>query len=177
MNQFFKQTLTPALIYSGILLGILILFTIIMDVAGSFYGGVNRIGSIIITYAGLIYAMYAFRKEYNENVISYQRALGFGVLVALLIGVFGSVFSYLYIYHINTDLIELGRRFTEERMLERGMSPEMVESAMERQQRFQGPQFIILFGTLFTVLIGTIVSLIAAAAIKREPKDPFQGVQ
>ncbi len=177
MNTFIRKTLTPALIYSGIFLGILILLSIVLDITGNFYSGISRYGGIIITFAGMIYAMYSFRKEYNEDLISYQKALGFGVLVAFLVGLFSSAFSYLYVYHINTDLIELGRRVAEDTLLERGMSPEMVETQMARQARFQNPGFIIGFGTLFTTLLGTIIALIAAAAIKKEPKDPFQGVQ
>lgn len=177
MNTFFRKTLTPALIYSGIILGILILLSIVLDITGNFYSGFSRYAGIAITYIGMIYAMYSYRKEYNEDLISYQKALGFGVLVAFLVGLFSSAFTYLYIYHINTDLIEVGRRMAEDRLLERGMSPEMVENSMAQQARFQKPGFILGFGTLFTTLIGTIIALIASAAIKKEPKDPFQGIQ
>ena len=61
----------------------------------------------------------------------------------------------------------------EERLIARGMSDDMIEQAMEQQKRFQTPFIMILSGTLMLTLFGTIFSLIAAAVLKNEPKDPF----
>ncbi len=163
----------PALTYTGIIVGVLILHTIIMDILELYFSSYNNVAGIALPLIGVALAIYGYRKEYKNNYISYQKALGFGVLVSFFIGLIMSVFSFIYTTYFNPDLLEIGRRMAEERLIERGLSDEMIERAMEQQKRFQTPVFMILSGTIMITLFGTIFSLIAAAFLKKEPKDPF----
>lgn len=163
----------PALTYAGIIVGIIIVHTIIIDILELNFSTYNQVAGFVIPLAGIAYAIYGFRKEYNNNIISYQKALGFGVLVAVIVGLVTSVFSFLYTHYINPELLEIGKQMAEERLIKRGMSDEMIEQAMKTQERFQTPVWAITMGTLFTTLIGTIFSLIAAAFLKKEPEHPF----
>jgi len=173
MEQKSASMLTPAVIYAGIIVGIIIVHTIIIDILELNFSTYNRIAGFVIPLAGIAYAIYGFRKEYNQNVINYQRALGFGVFVSFLVALLTSAFSALYSYYINPELLEIGRQMAEERMIESGRSAEFIEKAMEQQAKFQTPVFIIIWGTVFTTLIGTVFSLIAASVLKREQKEPF----
>ena len=167
----------PALTYSGIIVGIMIVHTIVIDIMGLSFSTYNQIAGIVIPLVGIAYAIYGYRKEYRDDVINYQKALGFGVLVSFFIALVISVFSAIYTYFINPDLLEIGQQMAEEKMIQRGMSPEVIERAMESRERFNKPVWTILFGTLSLTLFGTIFSLIAAAFLKKEPKDPFAGVE
>ena len=167
----------PALIYAGIILGIIIIHSIIVDILEANFSTYNRVAGIVIPFAGVVYAIYGFRKEYNNDIISYNKALKFGVFVSLIIGLVSSVFSFLYTHYINPELLEIGKQMAEERLIERGMSDEMIEMALKQQEKFQKPVFLIIIGTIVTTLIGTIISLIAASILKKEPKDPFADVE
>ncbi len=163
----------PALTYAGIIVGVIIVHTIIIDILELNFSTYNRIAGFVIPLIGIGYAIYGFRKEYNQNIISYRKAFGFGVFVSFIVALLVSVFSAIYTHYINPELLEIGQQMTEERMLERGLSPEMVERGVEQQKKFQTPGWIIIWGTIFTTLIGTVFSLIAAAVLKREPENPF----
>ncbi len=164
---------SPALIYAGIIAGIMIIHTIIIDILELNFSTYNNIAGVVLPLIGIALAIYGYRKEYNNNSISYQKALGFGVLVSFIVALVMSVFSFIYTHYINPELLEIGRQVAEEKLMKRGMSDQMIEQAMEQQKRFQTPLIMIISGTLMLTLFGTIFSLIAAAFLKKEPKDPF----
>lgn len=169
--------LTPALIYAGIIVGVVIIHSIIVDILELNFSTYNSIAGSVLPLAGVVIAIYAFRKEYNNDIITYGKALKFGILVSLLIGLAASLFSFLYTHYINPELLEIGQQMAEEKLIKRGMSDEMIELALEQQKKFQKPVILIVFGTLITTFFGFIVSLIAASFLKKEPQDPFAGVE
>lgn len=173
MKKKSNSMFLPALTYAGIIIGVLIIHTIVMDILELYFSTYNNIAGVALPLIGVGLAIYGYRKEYKNNYISYQKALGFGVLVSFIIALIMSVFSFIYTKYFNPELIEIGRRMAEERLIARGMSDDMIEQAMEQQKRFQTPFIMILSGTLMLTLFGTIFSLIAAAVLKNEPKDPF----
>ncbi len=87
----------------------------------------------------MVYSIYAFRKEYNDNMITYGRALGFGVLTALLIGIILGVYTIIYIQYINTDFIALTKQNIEEKLLQKGFSADIIDRATERVDRMNNP--------------------------------------
>lgn len=177
MENKSSKMLMPALTYAGIIVGIMIVHSIVIDIMGLNLSRYNRIAGTVLPLIGIGYAIFAFRKEYNNNLISYSRAFGFGVLVTVITAILISAFNVIYVTYINPDLIEAGRQMAEERMLERGFSPEMIERGMKNQERFSTPGYMFLFSTLITMVLGTIFSLIAAAVLKKESDNPFEGVE
>jgi uncharacterized membrane protein (DUF485 family) len=177
MEKKSSSMFKPALIYSGIIIGIMIVHTIIVDIAGQNFSTYNRIAGNALPLIMLGVAMYGYRKEYLNNHISYQKALGFGVLVSFLLALMLSVFSAIYTFYINPELIEIGRQVTEEKLLQRGVPADRIEEMVETQKRFQTPFFMILFGTISLTVFGTLFSLVMAAIVKKEPEDPFTEVE
>lgn len=173
MEKKSSSMFIPALTFAGIIFGVIVVHSVVIDILELNFSTYNQVAGIVIPLAGITYAIYGYRKEYQNNSISYQKALGYGVLVALLVGFLSAVFSYLYTHFINPELLEMGKQMTEERLIERGMSDEMIEQAMKTQARFQTPVLMIIMGTVITTLIGTVYSLIAAAFLKKEPEHPF----
>lgn len=172
-STMFKAALTHAAIISGII----IVHSIIVDVLGWYYDTYNMIAGNIIPIAGIVYAIYAYRKENCNDTIPYSKALGYGVLVSLFFGLILTTFSYVHTHYISPELYEMGVIMAEEKMLEKGVDASQIEMAMEVQEKFKTPFFSILFGTISVVFIGLIISLIAAAFLKKEPSNPFEGVE
>jgi hypothetical protein len=173
MEKKSSSMFIPALTYAGIIVGVIIVHTIIIDILGLYFSTYSQIAGFAIPLGGIAFAIYGYRKEYNNNIISYQKALGFGVFVAVLIGLATSAFSIIYSHYINPELLTIGKQMAEEKLINRGMSDEMIEQAMKTQEKFQAPVWALTMGTLFMTLIGTIFSLIAAAFLKKEPEHPF----
>ena len=177
MEKKSSSMLTPALIYAGIIIGVLIIHTIVIDILELNFSAYNRIAGIALPLIGIGFAIYAYRKEYNNNYITYQKALGFGVLLSFFVALVMSVFSVVYSHYINPELMEIGRQMAEEKLIAQGIPDDRIEQAMEQQKRFQTPALMILSGTIMLTIFGTIFSLIAAAFLKNESKDPFREVE
>ncbi len=172
-STMFKEALTHAAIISGVI----IVHSIIVDVLGWYYATYNMIAGNIIPIVGISYAIYAYRKENCNDTITYSKALGYGVLVSLFLGLVLTVFAYVHTHYISPELYEMGLIMAEERMLDKGVDESQIEMAMEMSQKFKTPFFSILFGTIMMVIVGLIISLIAAAFLKKEPANPFEGVE
>ena len=174
MEKQNQSQFLPALIYTGIIAGIYILYTIIIDILSANFSKFNMFGSWILLLGGLAYAMYAFRKEYNNNSISYGKAFGFGMLVAVMLAVVLVIFSYIYMTWINPDIIQMGRDYAEQKMLQKGVSEDLIERQMEMTEKFSKPPYVFIFGLLQYLLFFTVFNLIAAAFIRKEPANPFE---
>ncbi len=177
MSSEKKSMAKPLLIYSGILVGISILQTILADVFGFMFSKYYMWIGLVITIVVLFYVFVSYRKEYLNDTARYSELLGFGVLLMLIVSVVNTAFSYVYTHFISPELIELGKVYTEERMLARGVSPDLIEAQMAQQEKFGSFFWTMLFGTLFGTLIGFIISAVLAAIVKKEPKNPFEGVE
>lgn len=167
----------PGFIYTGIVFGVLILHMIIADIGGFFTAKINSFLGIVIYFLVMLYAVYAYRKEYCDNQISFGHAFGFTVYLSLLVGILISAFNYLYLNFISPDLGELVRIMSEEAMIERGVPEDSIEQAMEMRAKFQTLPWMVLFGTLTYLLMGLIMGVIGGAILKKEPKNPFEGVE
>jgi hypothetical protein len=176
-GTFYDNTLKPALLYGAMLAGVLIVFSLVTDLfLLTFNTTVTTIQSVL-TLAALVFIIYVFRKVHNGNVVSYGKALGFGVLVATIVGFITSAFLILNIEYITPDYLERMTVALEEQLLDKGLSEDLIELSIEQRTKFMTPVWIMVFGTLGTAVNGLVISLIAAIFIKREPSNPFQGVE
>jgi hypothetical protein len=171
-----KNMMNPAIIYAGIIGGIYILDMVVIDAFNINFTIFDNLSKNLIILAGLVIAIWAFRKEYNNNYITYNRALGFGVLVSFFFAVITSVFMLIFVKYIDQDYMILVAQRSEEKLLRKGMSPDMVEATMERLAWLRKPFIQLISGIIVTTLLGTVISLIAAAFIKKDPPDPFTDV-
>jgi hypothetical protein len=55
-----------------------------------------------------------------------------------------------------------------EAMLERGLTEDQVEQALEISKRFMNPVFILISAIVGNLLVGGVLSLIIAAIFKKE---------
>ena len=177
MENSTKNLFKAALTHTAIISGVIIVHSIIVDVFGIYYDTYNMIAANVLPIAGIVYAIYAYRKETLNNQITYSQALGYGVLTATMIGIVVSAFSYVHTHIISPELYEMGLIMAEEKMLESGVDESQIEMLVEMQQKFKTPFFVVLFGTLSMTVLGLIVSLIAGAFLKKEAGDPFEGIE
>ncbi len=173
MPSWTKTTFTPALIYSGIIGGIYILNAVIVDAMDINFTVYDSVSKSLVLIGGIIVAIYAYRKEYNNNLITYGRALSFGFLTSVLLAFVVAIYTWLFIKFINTDYIALMNQNMEEHMLAKGVAPEMIERFTERSSRMRNPGVMFFRNVAFNSIIGLIISLIAAIFLKKEPNSPF----
>ncbi len=125
--------------------------------------------SYIIIIVGLYLGIKKFRENEPSGAIKYSRALGVGVLICVFMGFLGSVFTYLQFRFIDPDMIAKILEMSEEKLLERGLSEDMIEMQSRFMVKLMTPGFMALSSFISYIFMGTIFSLIIAAILKKEP--------
>ena len=177
MDQVKHSKFIAAGTFAVIIGGVLILYTLIIDFAGARFTTFNMIALYVLEAAGLSYALISYRKEYRENIISYGQAFAFGTLVALILSLILVIFNFIYTQWINPDIVQMSRDYTEQKLLERGLSEDMIEMQLQFMDRFKSPVFTIISGFIVNMVVFSIINLIVAGFVKREPTDPFANIE
>ena len=160
----FKNSLTY-----GVVLGIvLILYTLVLYFLNQLFNKSLGAVSYVIILAGIIWGTISYRNQVLGGTISYGKALGMGILITLTGAVLYSIFSYVLYKFIDPDLMTRLLEFTEQGMIEQGRSEEEIEMAMQFSKKFMKPALISFMPIIWFGIVGTIMSLITSAFIKRE---------
>jgi len=121
--------------------------------------------SYIILIVGIIMA-YKYFKTHNQGFMSYGQGLGIGTLMSLIVGLLASIFMYVYVKFVDSEMMNRAMEMQRVEMEKRGMDDAQIEQAMEMADKFTSPELLIVFGTLGFVFFGFIFSLIIAAIMK-----------
>ncbi len=161
----------------GLYLGLaLVLNLLIFYVIGDPFSTATGYLGYAIILGGLGFAMWTFAKLNTEEGLPYSRALGLGTLVALFGSFIFAFFTFVLYKYIEPGLIEKLLSNLEVKLLAQGWKDDAVESMLGAQKKFITPG-LLAFGTIITyTLTGFIFSLVLAIFFKKEPTDPFYGV-
>lgn len=127
--------------------------------------------SMAILVAGIAMGIKSYRDKQGGGFISYGSAVGYGTMVALFAGIISSFVTYIYLGYIDDGFVQHQLMVQEDEMYERGMPEEQIEMAMTWTKKFMAPGALAVMGVIMNTLIGLIISLIAAAFLKKEPEN------
>jgi len=161
----------------GLYLGLaLVLNILVFYIIGDPFSNVSGILSYAIMIGGTGFAMWTYAKLNSEEGLPYSKALGLGTLVSLFGSVILAFFTYILYKYIEPGLIDKLLASMEEKLLASGYKDDAVESMLSMQKKFLTPA-LLSFGQVFGItLMGFLFSLILAIFLKKEPEDPFYGV-
>jgi len=127
-----------------------------------------------ISYVFLAVLIYLAHKKFlatGDGFMSFGQGLGIGFWVSLVGGVISSVFSFIYFTFIDTSFTEQLVEKTRFGMEEQGMSDTDIDAAMSITEMFLTPGALAIFGVVFIIIGGFIISLISSAINKKaDPK-------
>jgi len=166
--SLFQHTMTWGAI-TGI---ILIVFSLVLYLVHQSANQALGYLSYVLLIAGIIIGSIAYRDKVLGGFISYKDAFVTGLLITIFAGILSSFFSFILIRYIDPSVVEQSIAKAEEKMISRGMAEDDIELAMEKTKEFIGSPLMVLVGLLSFAFIGTIISLITAAIVKKE-KGPF----
>ena len=176
-SKFISEFLNPALLYGGILGIFTLIHSAIISMLDLNFSTYNQIINYIIPVVGLIYCLKAYRKEYLGGIMSYNHALRMAYAIMIITGIITAIYTFIYISYINPDYFREAELVMEEKLLNKGMYPDMIEKAMEISARMRTVKWAVLGSLLFYLVYGGIVSLIVSAFMKKETADPFKDVK
>ncbi len=162
----------------GLYLGLaLILNQLIFFIMGNPFSTITGTLVYAILIAGIGYAMWSFAKLNTEEGLPYSRALGMGTLVSLFGGILFAFFTFIEYKYIDAGLVDKFLAYLEAKFLEQGLKDDAVETILATYKKMLSPG-ILSFSQIFSItLFGFIISLVLAIFFKKEPADPFYGVE
>lgn len=131
---------------------------------------------LAIPLAGLIVCLYLYRKKYTDGYISYGRALGMGVTITIIFGVYATFYNYIYTSLINPDFFQEAQIIMEEKLLNKQIRPVDIEMVMKKTAWTRKPFNHAILNLTGFIFRGTVFSLIISTFIKKEDKNPFKNV-
>jgi hypothetical protein len=167
-----KSTFSPALQF-GLLTGlVLIVFTLVLFLAGVGEKSPIRFISLIL-YIGMLYwGMVNIRDRQLDGVMSYGKAFGTGFWIALFTAILVGIFTFFYFKYIDAGALARHLTEAENKILARNpnISDADLNKAMGFAKAFSSPIMSAIMALIWDVIIGTVLSLLIAIFAKREDK-------
>jgi hypothetical protein len=133
---------------------------------------VVRFVTLAVLVVGIILAMRNFKAQ-NGGFMSYGQGLGVGVTVSSVVGVLSAAFTYVYTTFVDPELMTRIMDKARVDMETKGMSEVQIDQAMAFSAKFMTGPVMLLFTFLGSIIIGLLISLIAAAFVKN-PQPEFE---
>lgn len=154
----------------GLILGaVSVIFAFMLYTADMHYqGGISvMLISLVLSLAAVIIAMIQFKKA-NEGFMSFGQALKVGVGVCLIGGIIGIIFNQIMSNVIDPDMMAKAMEYQKNQLLETtNMTMEQVDAQMELGKTFSTPTMQIVFGLVFSLFMGFVLSLVPALILKK----------
>jgi hypothetical protein len=129
---------------------------------------ISTVASLAVTIACIAFGMKARRDQIDGGEsFTYGRALGTGVLIALFATLFGSVSYFLYTNVVNPEFRDVLVQAQLTKLEASGTGGAQLEKAEKMIRVFMHPALQAAMGILMGLFWGTVISLIAAAFLKR----------
>jgi len=154
----------------GVIIGLVsIVYSVFLYMINQSLNRALGYAGIIIIIVGLAVAMKSYRDNVLDGILPFGKAFGFGVLIAVVSGLLGAIFTYLLYQVIDPGLQEKMLEYAADKMLESGRVPEaQLDQVLEVSKKFMSPVYLSVSGFIVSCLGGTVLSLIMAAIFKKE---------
>ncbi len=133
--------------------------------SGGWFGFVQLAVSILILTLGI----KAVRDEQEGKYMTYGKGVSTGVVIILYSTIIGIVYSYVHLTYINPNFPDYFVEASRTKWAAVGMSESAMEKAEKGVRWFTRPLIWSAIGAIMSVAFGTVLSLIIAAFLKRNP--------
>lgn len=161
-----KIAIKYALIYSGINIvwGLLMYVT---DLTRSDMSSLLNILSMIIPIVCIVLATKEFKATIGNGWMKFSDVFKHSLMIFVIGGIITAAYTVLYVTVIDPEFMTYIQEKQMNSMLEMGMPEEQIEVALNQSAKFQTPFWMFTWTLLGTMLMGTIISLIMAAILKK----------
>ena len=135
----------------------------------------NLINGILGFGIFIIFIILGIRKfkANNNQFMSWEQGLKIGVGIAVLAGLIGAIYQYIFVTFIEPDMMNQMLEIQNQKMIDQGKTEEEIEAANEMSKKFQTPILIAAFGIIASAIGGFIISAITSAIMKKTEEDTY----
>ncbi len=127
----------------------------------------------LIIAVGLFVSLKHYRDNINGGVMTFGEGMKLGILISLFAGFLSGVFSYV-LHLLDPTLIDQIIQFQQEAMLEKGVPEDQVAQMEEMMRKMSNPLIMVISSLFSMALIGSILSLVVSAILKKKPGNHFE---
>lgn len=121
--------------------------------------------SLAISFGAIAYGIKQYRDEHLQGYITFSSAFKTGFLVAVTMALISTIFTVAYMGDIMREVME---EAMQAQLESRGLDDAEMEEAMKFSSFATKPWFLGITTFLGGIIWGSIMSLIAAAIMKKE---------
>lgn len=122
---------------------------------------------MVLLFGTVILTQIQVREQSLGGIMSFSKAFGTGMLLALAVAVMFALFNFIFYSFISPDTLDEARRMAETSMQEQGKTQEEIDMAMKITGFMFTPVGILLSTIIFYPLFGLLLSLLASLFTQR----------
>ena len=130
---------------------------------------------VVIDAVVLWLGIRAVRDEQPGRTLTYGQRLGAGVMISLYSGLMSAVYTYLHFRFINVNFADYTIDMVRAKWAAAGLAESQMAQAEKMTRAMLAPGIQALLVPVFTVLIGTVLSLIIAALLEGGSRSTSAG--
>jgi hypothetical protein len=144
------------------------------------YGMIFGYASMLLAFSLIFVAVKNFRDKHNSGVVSFGRAFKIGLFITLIASTVYVVTWLITYYFFIPDFMEKYAAHMVEGMKEKGVSQAEIDKQVSEMksiaEMYKNPFFNALITYMEILPVGLIISLIAAAILKKKGNFELKGV-
>ena len=164
----------PSIKFGLINAGVGVLWAMIMYVTG-----LNRNASamwiqffgIIVPIICIVQATKVFRETEGNGYNSFGQTFRIGFMITSIGAVIGGIYHFIFLKFIDPTFIDFQMNQQLEKLQEKGLSEEMIDSQIQMTGKFMTPIAQFGFAIVFGLIFSALTALIMAAIIKKPNPD------
>lgn len=128
--------------------------------------------TIIFLAVGIYMAVKERKQEEWDGFMRFGQGFSTGLTVAVVAGIVGAIFYFVYLSYINPEIVDFMKDQMAKGMAEqeKQMTAEEFERAKEMGGIFIEPGMQAVWTFVVTIIVGSIISTIVSAIMKRNPE-------
>jgi len=135
-------------------------------------GFTSQILMMVVLTVFIVLGCMQYRKS-NNGYMSYGQGLGQGVLISFFGSILLGFFTYVFFKYASPESLKEIIDLAQEQLEDQGLSEDQVDMAMQMQSKIMTPGIMGITMILTNTFLGTIISLISSAVLKKENPNPF----
>ncbi|HEY4248916.1 MAG TPA: DUF4199 domain-containing protein [Lacunisphaera sp.] len=135
--------------------------------SGGWFGFVQLAVSILVLTLGI----KAVRDEKEGKYMTYGKGVATGVLIVLYSTIIGVIYSYIHLTYINPNFPDYFVEASRVKWIAAGMSEDKMENAEKFLRWLTKPLIWSAVGAVMSLVFGTVISLLIAIFVKRNPPE------
>jgi hypothetical protein len=165
-----------AMTYGAIVGLSLVVYYVLLYLADLTFNKTLGLVQYIVLCIGIYLGTKAYRDKALGGFISYGRALVFGIIISVFVGIIVVFFNFVMMRYIDPGLVDKNMAVMEEAFqnsrLSRMIPADQMDASLEKARESMTSVWSIPSGVFVFSFIGFIFSLVTSAFLKKNP-NPF----